>query len=190
MDGFAAKGPLSNTSLNTPSFTFGSEAANLEYSILTAILGNPSPESNPSSDPHSSATPPPSVHTFSTSSSEYPPSWTGAPGNPLPSFEPNGFLPSPFVTVSGIQTILQNSRFTLPFTDRSQTSSGSPSSADFLSQTFTSIDSGSSATTLSAHTPQDSFITPATQAYSAMSPSQSALNPLSLPWPPPSTESA
>jgi hypothetical protein len=32
-------------------FTFGSEAANLEYSILSAILGNPSP-------PDSSATPP------------------------------------------------------------------------------------------------------------------------------------
>ncbi|KAG6866703.1 hypothetical protein C0991_011362 [Blastosporella zonata] len=31
-----------------PGFTFGSEAANLEYSILSAILGNPSPESIPS----------------------------------------------------------------------------------------------------------------------------------------------
>ncbi|GLB37593.1 putative transcription factor which regulates nonfermentable carbon utilization [Lyophyllum shimeji] len=37
-----------------PGFTFGSEAANLEYSILSAILGNPSPESvtsPPSPDP-------------------------------------------------------------------------------------------------------------------------------------------
>ncbi|KAG5654400.1 hypothetical protein H0H81_003224 [Sphagnurus paluster] len=37
-----------------PSFTFGSEAANLEYSILSAILGNPSPDpitSPPSPDP-------------------------------------------------------------------------------------------------------------------------------------------
>lgn len=34
-----------------PNFTFGSEAANLEYSILSAILGNPSP-------PDSSETPP------------------------------------------------------------------------------------------------------------------------------------
>ncbi len=35
-----------------PNFPFGSEAANLEYSILSAILGNPSP-------PDSSNTPPP-----------------------------------------------------------------------------------------------------------------------------------
>ncbi|PPQ89727.1 hypothetical protein CVT25_014128 [Psilocybe cyanescens] len=35
-----------------PNFSFGSEAANLEYSILSAILGNPSP-------PESSTTPPP-----------------------------------------------------------------------------------------------------------------------------------
>ncbi|KAG6837506.1 Transcriptional regulator of nonfermentable carbon utilization [Arthromyces matolae] len=37
-----------------PGFAFGSEAANLEYSILSAILGNPSPESitsPPSPDP-------------------------------------------------------------------------------------------------------------------------------------------
>ncbi|KAG6831684.1 Transcriptional regulator of nonfermentable carbon utilization [Tricholoma furcatifolium] len=37
-----------------PTFTFGSEAANLEYSILSAILGNPSPDSitsPPSPDP-------------------------------------------------------------------------------------------------------------------------------------------
>ena len=37
-----------------PNFPFGSEAANLEYSILSAILGNPSP-------PDSSATPPPDL---------------------------------------------------------------------------------------------------------------------------------
>lgn len=35
-----------------PSFSFGSEAANMEYSILSAILGNPSP-------PQSTRTPPP-----------------------------------------------------------------------------------------------------------------------------------
>ena len=37
-----------------PNFSFGSEAANLEYSILSAILGNPSPTTD------SSSTPPPS----------------------------------------------------------------------------------------------------------------------------------
>ena len=38
-----------------PNFSFGSEAANLEYSILSAILGNPSPTTD------SSSTPPPSL---------------------------------------------------------------------------------------------------------------------------------
>jgi hypothetical protein len=187
MDGFTAKDPLSNTPLNTPSFTFGSEAANLEYSILTAILGDPSRESNPTSDSHSSASPPPSVHHFSACPSEYSASWTSAPGNSLLPSEPNGFLPSPLVTVSDIQTIFEDSQLTLPFTDRSQTGSGSPSSSDFLSQTFTSIDPGSSATSSSAHIPQDSFTTPAS---SVMSPSQSALNPLALRWPLSSAESA
>ena len=96
MNGFTAKDPLCNTA----SFTFGSEAANLEYSILTAILGNPSPES---SDSHSSASPPPSLHHFSTPPSEYAASWTSAPGNnSLLHSEPNGFIPSPLVTVGGI----------------------------------------------------------------------------------------
>ncbi|KAH7911995.1 hypothetical protein BJ138DRAFT_1149410 [Hygrophoropsis aurantiaca] len=39
---FQANDPLFNVSFD-PNFTFGSEAANLEYSILSAILGNPSP---------------------------------------------------------------------------------------------------------------------------------------------------
>lgn len=34
-----------------PTFTFGSEAANLEYSILSAILGNPSPTDSASTSP-------------------------------------------------------------------------------------------------------------------------------------------
>ncbi|KAI0281019.1 hypothetical protein BGY98DRAFT_1106620 [Russula aff. rugulosa BPL654] len=161
MDGFAVKDPLSNAPLNTPSFTYGSEAANLEYSILTAILG-PSAESNSISDSHSSVSPPP-VHPYSTSSSEYAASWTGAPGNSLLHSEPNGFLPSPMLT----------------------TDSGSSSSSDFLSQTFTSIDPGSSAASSSAHLPQDSFTTP-----QSMSPSLSALNPLVLRWPHSSAESA
>jgi hypothetical protein len=187
MDGFTAKDPLSNTPLNTPSFTFGSEAANLEYSILTAILGNASPESNLTSDSNSSASPPPSVHPFSTSS-EYPASWTGAPGNSLLPSEPNGFLPPPLITtVGGIQTIFEDRQLTLPSTDHSQTGSGSPSSSDFLSQTFTSIDPGSSATSSSAHISQDSFTTPAS---SVTLPSQSALNPLALRWPRSCAESA
>lgn len=188
MDRFNAKDPLSNTPLNASSFTFGSEAANLEHSILTAILGNPSPESNQTFDSRSSASPQPSVNPSSASSSEYPASWTGAPGNSLLPSEPNGFLPSPFVTVGTIQTIFEDSQLTLSFSDHSQTGSGSPSSSDFLSQTFSSIDPGSSAT--SARISQDSFTTPAPQTSSVMSSSQSALNPLALRWPLSPAESA
>jgi hypothetical protein len=155
-DGFAPKDPLFDTPLNAPSFSFGSEGANLEYSILSAILGN-HPEGTPPLDPHSSATPPPSVHSFSTPSSEYPTTLAGGPGHSLLHSEPNGFLASPFVTTSS-------------------------SSADFLSQSFASIDPGSSDTTSSTHTPQDSFTT-TTQAGSLMSPSQTALHPLALRWP-------
>lgn len=39
---FPTNDPLFNVSFD-PNFSFGSEAANLEYSILSAILGNPSP---------------------------------------------------------------------------------------------------------------------------------------------------
>lgn len=49
---FQSHDPLFNVSFD-PNFTFGSEAANLEYSILSAILGNPSP-------PESGAAPSPS----------------------------------------------------------------------------------------------------------------------------------
>lgn len=51
--------PLFNLAFD-PAYTFGSEAANLEYSILSAILGNPSPPDDNSrllrsSEPHSQA---------------------------------------------------------------------------------------------------------------------------------------
>jgi hypothetical protein len=45
-ESFSPSDPLFNVPFD-PSFSFGSEAANLEYSILSAILGNPSPESQP-----------------------------------------------------------------------------------------------------------------------------------------------
>jgi hypothetical protein len=109
-------------------------------------------------------------------------------GGTLLHSEPNGFLPSPFVTVRSAQTVFDDSRSTLSFTNCSQTGSSSPSSIDFLSQTFTSIDPGSSATSSSVHTPQDSFTTP--QAGSIMSPSLSALQPLAPRWPLSSADSA
>ncbi|KAJ3506324.1 hypothetical protein NMY22_g17287 [Coprinellus aureogranulatus] len=55
--------PQSDSILATafdPSFAFGSEAANLEYSILSAILGNPSPTDSASTSP-----PPAPPSTFS-----------------------------------------------------------------------------------------------------------------------------
>ncbi|TRM69393.1 hypothetical protein BD626DRAFT_473924 [Schizophyllum amplum] len=48
---FAPNDPMFNLTFDS-NFPFGSEAANLEYTILSAILGNPSP-------PDSSSTPPP-----------------------------------------------------------------------------------------------------------------------------------
>ncbi|KAI6026332.1 hypothetical protein BKA83DRAFT_4241930 [Pisolithus microcarpus] len=47
---FPTTDPLFNLSFD-PQFPFGSEAANLEYSILSAILGNPSPPSDSASAP-------------------------------------------------------------------------------------------------------------------------------------------
>lgn len=41
-----------------PNFSFGSEAANLEYSILSAILGNPSPTESSSTSPPPQPQPP------------------------------------------------------------------------------------------------------------------------------------
>ncbi|KIM45237.1 hypothetical protein M413DRAFT_24478 [Hebeloma cylindrosporum] len=57
--------PQQNDSLLTtsfdPNFSFGSEAANLEYSILSAILGNPSPTDSSSTSPP----PPPQAPQYS-----------------------------------------------------------------------------------------------------------------------------
>ncbi|KAI0063620.1 hypothetical protein BV25DRAFT_1801796 [Artomyces pyxidatus] len=52
-DAFSPHDPLFNVPFD-PAFPFGSEAANLEYSILSAILGNTTPDST--------NTPPPSAH--------------------------------------------------------------------------------------------------------------------------------
>ncbi|KXN91038.1 Transcription activator of gluconeogenesis ERT1 [Leucoagaricus sp. SymC.cos] len=48
-----------------PNFSFGSEAANLEYSILSAILGNPSPPDSSTSPP---PPPPPSYTSWASAS--------------------------------------------------------------------------------------------------------------------------
>ncbi|EIM81151.1 uncharacterized protein STEHIDRAFT_134790 [Stereum hirsutum FP-91666 SS1] len=55
LEPFPPNDPLFNVPYD-PSFPFGSEAANLEYSILSAILGNPSP-----GESHSTSTPPPTL---------------------------------------------------------------------------------------------------------------------------------
>ncbi|KAJ8469162.1 hypothetical protein ONZ45_g16984 [Pleurotus djamor] len=60
-DSFQQTDPMFNVPFD-PNFPFGSEAANLEYSILSAILGNPSPPESGSSPP---ATQPPSTASFS-----------------------------------------------------------------------------------------------------------------------------
>ncbi|KNZ72907.1 hypothetical protein J132_01899 [Termitomyces sp. J132] len=84
-----------------PGFTFGSEAANLEYSILSAILGNPSPESvtSPASpDPTQSYTwgseaidytTSPSLENLSSYTTSYASSQLVQPSDPAPSSPPN-----------------------------------------------------------------------------------------------------
>ncbi|KAF8635239.1 hypothetical protein AX17_004012 [Amanita inopinata Kibby_2008] len=58
VDSFSQSDPMLSNSFD-PAFSFGSEAANLEYSILSAILGNPSP-------PASGTSPPPQQSQYST----------------------------------------------------------------------------------------------------------------------------
>ncbi|PFH53824.1 hypothetical protein AMATHDRAFT_83736 [Amanita thiersii Skay4041] len=50
IDSFSHNDPMLTSSFD-PAFSFGSEAANLEYSILSAILGNTSPPSSDTSPP-------------------------------------------------------------------------------------------------------------------------------------------
>ena len=180
VDSFSPTNPLFNPTFDAPSFPFGSEAANLEYSILSAILGNPPPEGNPPLDPHPSSTPPPSVHPFTAPPSEYATSWSGVPNDSLLPAEPSPFLTSPFMGVRNAPTMYENAQLALPNVDRPQTGSSSSASTDLLSQTFSSLDAGSSASS-SVHTPQDSAIT---------SPSKTLLPPLTPRWPTSTTESA
>jgi hypothetical protein len=176
---------LFNPSFDASPFPFGSEAANLEYSILSAILGNPSPEGNPPSDSHPPS-PPPSALSFS-APPEYATSWSGHPsGGPLQSSEPSNFLASPFIGVRGTSTMFEDNRLSLPPTDRPQAGSGS---AGFLSQSYPTLNP-STASTSTAHTPQDTFAAPALQQVSATSSSHSALQTLTSRWSLPTTDSA
>ncbi|KAH8995714.1 hypothetical protein EDB92DRAFT_1943201 [Lactarius akahatsu] len=170
VDSFSPTDPLFNPAFDAPPFPFGSEAANLEYSILSAILGNPSPEGNPPSDSHSSSTPPPSTLPF-TAPSEYATSWSSGPNGSLLPSEPSNFLTSPFTG------IVHRPAPALPL------------STDFLSQSYSSLDPSSSATSSSVHTPQDSS-TSARQPVSDPSPSKSSLRPLTPRWPACTTDSA
>jgi hypothetical protein len=100
--------------------------------------------------------------------------------------EPSDFLTSPFVAVRGSQpeSVFADGSLTLPSPDHSQAGPGSSSSTDFLSQSFTSLDPGSSATS------QDSFTATTSQPVLSTSPSQSALQPLAPRWPLSATDSA
>jgi hypothetical protein len=185
MDTFTSTDPLFNTAFDVPSYPFGSEAANLEYSILSAILGNPSPEGHQPSDPNST-TPPPTAHPFSTRPSDYATSWSSHPNSSsLLSSEPANFPIPPFAAVRSAQTMFEDDRLTLPSTNHPQRSSQSSSSTDFLNQAFTSLGPVSS-----AHTPPDSFTATASQTISATSLSQSALHPLAPRWPLSTSDSA
>ncbi|KAI6000704.1 hypothetical protein EDD15DRAFT_2483208 [Pisolithus albus] len=77
---FPTTDPLFNLSFD-PQFPFGSEAANLEYSILSAILGNPSPPSDSASAPSPSQHPIPSGLQSS--------AWSPEPLHPQPQYSQN-----------------------------------------------------------------------------------------------------
>ncbi|KAF5322825.1 hypothetical protein D9619_002031 [Psilocybe cf. subviscida] len=67
-DSFPQGESLLSVPFDPTTYTFGSEAANLEYSILSAILGNPSPES--------ASTPPPPPQ-------QVPPGYSAWPSDPI-----------------------------------------------------------------------------------------------------------
>ncbi|KAH7929833.1 hypothetical protein BV22DRAFT_1029012 [Leucogyrophana mollusca] len=100
---FQANDPLFNVTFD-PNFTFGSEAANLEYSILSAILGNPSPP-----DSGTAPSPPQPHYTQNVTSSAWSP-------EPLPSQYGQNSAAGEFGPPFGEQTQLaiQPSETTLP----------------------------------------------------------------------------
>ncbi|KAI0268780.1 hypothetical protein BC834DRAFT_653237 [Gloeopeniophorella convolvens] len=183
IDNFSPTDPLFNPAFDT-SFPFGSEAANLEYSILSAILGNPSPEGNASESQSSSTPPPQSAHPFAAPASEYATSWSGGPNGSLLPTESSNFLSSPFGARSG-PDMFEESRLTLPPSDRPQPST---TSVDFLAQSYSALAPSTSTGTPSAQPAQDSFM--AQPPVTAPSPSPSALHPLAPRWPPSTTDSA
>ena len=189
VDNFSPTDPLFNPAFDTPPFPFGSEAANLEYSILSAILGNPPPEGNPPSDSHPSSTPPPSTVPFVAPSSEYATSWSGAPNGSLLPSEPSTFLTSPFAGARNALSMYEGTSLALSNADRPRTGSSSSHSTDFLSQSYSSLDPSSSATSSSGHSVQDSS-TSARQSVSDPSPSKPSLRPLTPRWPACTTDSA
>ncbi|KAL0956403.1 hypothetical protein HGRIS_002550 [Hohenbuehelia grisea] len=82
--------PMFNVSFDT-NFPFGSEAANLEYSILSAILGNPSPPESANSPPSVQ----PGYSTWPSDSLTYP-ATSGASSNSYgPTFGDTSLAPQP-----------------------------------------------------------------------------------------------
>ena len=85
---FSTNDPLFNVPFD-PNFAFGSEAANLEYSILSAILGNPSPP-----DSASAAAPSPSQPQLQPSVPNS--AWSPEPLHAQPHYPPPPQQPYPF----------------------------------------------------------------------------------------------
>lgn len=95
-----------------PAYSFGSEAANLEYSILSAILGNPSP-------PDSATSPPPPAPSHYSS-------WPS---------ESIDFAQSPPMGASGYGSSFGEPSITMPTSDASLSTSPS-SSAHYLTYPY------------------------------------------------------
>ncbi|THH15134.1 hypothetical protein EW146_g5291 [Bondarzewia mesenterica] len=179
---FPPNDPLFNVPFDQ-SFPFGSEAANLEYSILSAILGNPSPESQ-------STTSPPPNQSFT---QDYSSSWTSDAMNPGPplSGNSNGFVTSPTTLTSTTDMFDQEPQMGMPLPDGVSTAAvtnGAPS--DFLGSSY------SSTSQALARTSSPTLATAANGAsqhmYAAQQQTQLSsqpLHPLAPRWPPSSTDS-
>lgn len=101
----ATTDPLFNLNFD-PNFAFGSEAANLEYSILSAILGNPSP-------PDSASAPSPSQPSITSALQSS--AWSPEPLHTQPQYTQNGSA-NPYGSGFGdqVQLAIPSSETALP----------------------------------------------------------------------------
>ncbi|TFY58137.1 hypothetical protein EVG20_g8271 [Dentipellis fragilis] len=183
---FPPNDPLFNAPFD-PAFPFGSEAANLEYSILSAILGNPSPDSQ-------HTTSPPPAHSYA--SSTWPSDSLGTPSlTSAATADPNDFLTSPGGLGSTRDVFDQESSLGLALAADNASSRANIPAADFLvpAAAYSPPPPQASRKPASAtSSPTVSMAPHPAMGYPAQPPPQPAgepLHPLAPRWPPSTTDS-